>query len=242
MRNLPRSIVYYEGEPKPTMKDFVMRMLNEENQRKYLLPLIKKIKNLTPNKDDQVRIAVSLVQNIPYDYESLKFLNTKDRYPYEVIYDNKGVCGEKSKLLAFILRELGYGVVLFYYEQENHMAVGIRCPKQYSQYIYRGEGYCFIETAKPTIITDNQEVYVGVGKLFSKPQIIYVSDGATFQTVYEEYKDAREWIKLNQLSKASGGYLSLSNYRKWLFLANKYGIEIPQEENTSLIITSLDLT
>jgi len=37
-----------------------------------------------------------------------------------VLYEDKGVCGEKSLLLAYLLRELGYGVVLFEFKPENH--------------------------------------------------------------------------------------------------------------------------
>ncbi|HEC92770.1 MAG TPA: NUDIX domain-containing protein [Candidatus Atribacteria bacterium] len=223
LRNLPRSISYYEGEPEPTTKDFVMKYLNDEIQRDYLIGLVEKIKEETNNKDDQARIAISLVQQIPYDWEGFKSGNLKGRYPYEVIYDNKGVCGEKSRLLAFLLRELGFDVIIFKFELENHMAVGIKCPAQYS---YKNTGYCFIETARPTIITDYQEEYVGVGKLTSTPEIIHISGGISFNSVSEEYKDAQEWIRINKLSESSGGYLDQYNYDRWLSLVNKYGIEI----------------
>ena len=226
LSELPRSIIYYEGEPEPTTKDFVMKYLNNEIQMKYLKPLVEKIKRITPNKEDQARIAVSLVQHIPYDWAGYMIANLEGRYPYEVIYDNKGVCGEKSQLLAFLLRELGFGVVLFNFEIENHIAVGIKCPTKYS---YKNTGYCFIETTEPTIITDSQEEYVGVGRLLSTPEIIYVSDGASFDTVAEEYEDAKEWIKINEISKSSGGYLDEYHYNKWLHLVNKYGIEVDGE-------------
>ena len=226
LRELPRSITYYEGEPEPTTKDFVMKYLNDEIQTKYLKPLAEKIKKITSNKDDQARITISLVQHIPYDLEGYRTANLEGRYPYEVVYDNKGVCGEKSQLLAFLLRELGFGVVLFNFEIENHMAVGIKCPTKYS---YKNTGYCFIETTEPTIITDYQEEYVGVGKLSSTPEIIYISEGASFDTVAEEYEDAQEWIKINEISKSSGGYLDEYHYNRWLYLVNKYGIEIDEE-------------
>ena len=106
--------------------------------------------------DDQARIAISLVQQIPYDWQTFGLEN---RYPYEVIYDNTGVCEEKSRLLAFLLRDLGFDVVLFSFESENHMAVGIMCPVQYS---YKNTGYCFVETTEPTMITYSQGEYVGV--------------------------------------------------------------------------------
>ena len=50
------------------------------------------------------------------------------KYPYEILYENKGVCSDKSRLLACLLKELGFGCVLFVYNSENHEAVGIKCP------------------------------------------------------------------------------------------------------------------
>jgi hypothetical protein len=225
LSGLPRSITYYEDEPEPTTKDFVMKYLDNNIQKKYLIVLVEKIKEKEDNEDDQARIAISLVQHIPYDWEEFNSINLEGRYPYEVIYDKKGVCGEKSQLLAFILRELGFGVVLFEYEIENHMAVGIKCPSQYS---YEDSGYCFIETSAPSIITDSEGDYVGVGKLSSTPDIITISDGKSFDSVSEEYNDAQEWNRINKLSESSGGYLDSYNYYRWKTLVNKYGIEVTE--------------
>ena len=79
------------------------------------------------------------------------------RYPYEVLYDEKGVCGEKSELLAFILREMGYGVAFFYYPPENHEAIGIKCPKRHS---VGRTGYCLIETTGPSIMAEIGRAHV----------------------------------------------------------------------------------
>lgn len=223
LSELSRSITYFPWEAEPTTKDFVMKFLNEDIQRDYLTELVQKIRVETGNKDDQARIAISLVQQIPYDWEGLTSGNIEDRYPYEVIYDDMGVCGEKSRLLAFLLRELGFDVVLFNFESESHMAAGIRCPVQYS---YENTGYCFIETARPIIITDCQEEYVGVGKLTSTPVIIHISDGFSFDSVSEEYNDAQEWFRLKNLASSAGGILEQTDYNKWQSLVNKYGIDI----------------
>jgi len=223
LNELPRSITYFPWEAEPTTKDFVMKFLNEDIQSDYLTELVQKIRVETGNKDDQARIAISLVQQIPYDWEGLTSGNIEDRYPYEVIYDDMGVCGEKSRLLAFLLRELGFDVVLFNFESESHMAAGLKCPVQYS---YKNTGYCFIETARPIIITDCQEEYVGAGKLTSFPEIIHISDGFSFDSVSEEYNDAQEWIRLSNISNSAGGYLEETDYNKWLSLVNKYGIKI----------------
>jgi hypothetical protein len=160
-------------------RQYNLKYLDNPIPKKYLDGLVSSIKSKTSNKDDQARIAINLVQQIPYDYSRLYSTNFKGRSPYEVLYENKGVCGEKSKLLAYLLRELGYGVVLFEFSSENHMAVGIKSPVQYS---YKNSGYAFIESTSLTIPTDSEGDYVGAGKLTSTPQIIQISDGSSFSS------------------------------------------------------------
>lgn len=100
------------------------------------------------SSDQIVELAIAFVQSIPYDDAKAAQIDKEGgdatvRYPYEVLYENSGVCSEKSLLAAAILRQLGYGSALFAYEQDNHMAVGVQCPKEYSTY---ASGYCYAET------------------------------------------------------------------------------------------------
>ena len=194
-----------------------MKYLNDPLQKKDLDNLVGSIKSESPNQDDQVRIAISLVQNIPYDNKGLFSTNSKMRSPYAVLYENKGVCSEKSLLLAYLLRELGYGVVLFTFKSENHMAVGIKSPTQYS---YKNSGYAFIESTTPSIPTDSEGDYIGAGKLTSTPEQYYISDGISFSSISEEYQDS---IAFNQLGNY-GETLAPEKYRLWEMLMWKYGL------------------
>ena len=118
------------------------RYLNDALQRRYLDELICKISEITRKDGDDARVAISIVQAIPYG-KSPRFQGKGGRYPYEVLFDNCGICGEKSLLLGLILRELGYGVALFEFEQDNHMALGIKSPIELT---YLKTGYAFIES------------------------------------------------------------------------------------------------
>ena len=106
--------------------------------------------------------------------------------------------------------------MLFNYSTENHEAIGIKCPMEYS---YLDSGYCFVETTNPTIVTDSEEEYIGVGKLTSSPEIYAVSDGKSFDSVAEEYNDYHTYKQL--LSK--GQTLSEADYVIWEHITNKYG-------------------
>jgi hypothetical protein len=99
--------------------------------------------------DDEVaELVMSFVQAIPYDDAKAQLIlsgseNATIEYPYETLYLNSGVCSDKSFLATVLLRSLGYGTALFVYEKENHMAIGIQCPVEYSTY---QSGFCFGET------------------------------------------------------------------------------------------------
>lgn len=186
-------------------------------QDTFLVPLVDAIREKTSDPDDQVRIAVSLVQQIPYDEDMISQGTLEIRYPYQTLLDNKGVCCEKSVLLAYLLHKLGYGVALFDFDDEQHTAVGIRAAPEYS---YKNSGYAFIETTTPLIISDGEGEYPAFGRIRSLPEVLPAGDGKSFVSIREEWNDAREWDRLNSL----GPVLGRSDYSAWQWLCRKYGI------------------
>lgn len=104
------------------------------------------------NENQIVEFISTFVQTIPYDQNKLdrrtsgmESITEKITYPYEVLYDNTGVCQDKSYLAYALLKELGYGTSIFLFPnpEDNHMAVGVKCPLEFSNY---NSGYCFVET------------------------------------------------------------------------------------------------
>jgi hypothetical protein len=221
LSNLSQSIQYNNGQ-QPLLADFKLMRINEPNQEALIMPLVKEIENLAPqDKTDQARIAISLVQNIPWGSSGKTVVfngQTVDysRYPYEVLYDDQGVCGEKSELLAEVLKDLGYGVVLFYYPQENHEAVGIKCPVENS---LDGTGYCFVETSGPSIISDSSLVYAGGITLTSSPEVILLSNGISLPEGLYEYTDAKTLASIQ-----NGGSLNPISSFQFQELESKYGL------------------
>jgi len=220
LSTLPESIIYSDGQ-QPLRADFKLMRVDEPNQDALLMPLIKDIENLAPHdKTDQARIAISLVQNIPWGSSGKTVVfggNAVDysRYPYQVLYDNQGLCGEKSELLVTILKNLGYGIVLFYYPSENHEAVGIKCPVEHS---LNGTGYCFVETSGPAIISDSSIVYQGGITLPSSPEIILISNGISLPEGLYEYGDAQT---LADIRGTNLNFISSYEFRQ---LSAKYGL------------------
>jgi hypothetical protein len=220
LSSLQKKINYENGEM-PLRADFKIRNINNEEQKELLLPLLIEIYNTAETKEDQVRIAVSLVQNIDF-WQSNETLNLPgnngigySRYPYEVLYDEAGICSEKSELLAFLLKEMGYDVAFFYYADENHEAIGIKCPVRYS---VNNTGYCFIETTGPSIITDSGIEYASGIKLYSSPEVIWVSKGKELGLNMYEYDDAKKMMKLRD------GEIVLFREARLNKLKEKYGL------------------
>jgi len=185
-------VISYQSGQEPARADFEFKILNNVPQRELLLPLVIEIQNQADNKVDQARIAISIVQNVEYGFsnKTATFFGQKvnySRYPYEVLYDSQGICGEKSELLVFLLKEIGYGTALLYNQEENHETVGIKCPMEES---HKKTGYCFVETTAPAIISDDGIEYVGSVFLESEPEVIPISEGMSLPRGLLEYRDA----------------------------------------------------
>jgi len=227
LSKLPRYISS-KSDKEISLLDFKLRSLDDTNQAELLLPLVVEIENLAKNKDDQARIAVSIVQNIPFG-NSNRTTNFGDikieyfRYPYEVLYDFEGVCGEKSELLAFLLREIGYGSAFLYYSKENHEALGIKCPAGKGM---DNTGYCFIETTGPSIISDYKTEYIGFGQLDSIPEIIPIQGEGVFgERNFYEYKDAKTLDKIRERARNYGTINYFQHFQFQNFV-KKYGLEV----------------
>ena len=199
-------------------KNTTLLKLDDPIQKLFLEDLLTAIRSASTDPDDQARVAVSLVQHIPYDLEKQQeFLRgeySSNRLPYEVLYENSGICNEKAKLLAFFLRDLGYGVALLSYPSEKHMAVGIRVPEGYAS---PGCGeYAYVESTRPAIISQKNL------DLISEPEIIVLSEGRSLDSIGEDYADSG---KLERLIAGKNG-LTRTEYDELKSLSQKYDLEI----------------
>jgi len=223
VKDLDRTKFYFDGEF-VQRRDFKFLKIEDEIQKEALSELIYKIQNLAPNsKEDQARIAISLVQRIPYsenseestfnENDSIKFA----RFPYQVLYEGGGSCEGKSELLVLLLRELGFGTAFFYYSPENHETVGISCPVEES---FLGSGYCFVETTSPSILGDHGGEYLVTGNLFSDPDILVINEGFSLGNKLEEYKDSKKIMSLRE----GKSIFTFSRSKALERLAQKYGL------------------
>jgi len=208
--------------PCPTCSSITERdrvIITEETQKAALAPLVAAIKAVAKKPDDQARIAISLVQKIPYDWDKYDLIesghSTHLRYPYEVIYDNKQICSESSYLIAFLLAELGYASGVFVFPDASHDTAAIKCPVKYS---YKETGYCFIEATGRRIIT-----YDTMASRYSGDYIFeeLTPTGREFSPK-QDAKDAKNYKKY--YNKLVAGKLKKKSRKKYNKLVKKYGL------------------
>jgi hypothetical protein len=220
------STVYKKFEEKDshcssTLEACYHKYTDDASQKEYLAPLVRDIKYKSDNKDIQALHAIRFVQGLPYNNTKYKVDPTEWNYPYETLYNDGGVCSDKSELLVYLLRELGFATVIFHFELENHAAVGIKTNHTLG---YAGTEYSFIETTTPAMIGYSNMSYnngTGVNKLRTTPDVIQMSSGSSMGWyVNEEIEDAREMNRLDGL----GNTLSKEDYDTWKEITYKYGM------------------
>lgn len=103
-------------------------------------------KDANLNVWETLNLIIAFVQSIPYASEEEEYA----RYPLETLVDQKGDCEDSSILMAAILQQLGYPVVLLVFMEEKHIGVGIAVsPPKTGKYwlcTYGGQDYYYLET------------------------------------------------------------------------------------------------
>ncbi len=98
-------------------------------------------------KADAAYEAINFVQRAityAYDYDNGKRAEYP-KYPIETLYEGKGDCEDTTILLAGILSEMGYGVVIL--EYSDHVALGVLSSSTTGYYYtHEGQNYYYLET------------------------------------------------------------------------------------------------
>ncbi len=188
------------GDYESCLKGF-LEEAEEDNTISKIASDIKAIASKNGLRGDELlELTVAFVQSIPYDEDKLELIiypnNLEDlypRYPYEVLYDNKGVCSGKTFLAASLIKELGYGVALFDYEavtedEIGHIAPAVECPKEYSSY---NSDYCFAEVTDLGFrIGEIPQMDIRAGKPKTRTTIELFNEEKESELTWSELKNA----------------------------------------------------
>ena len=149
--SIPQSLYeYYVARPRVATEDYSIYVTHPMDDE-YIDTIIDKIEEAAADKGydemETVNFAVSFVQSLPYAVDSVTTpYDEYPRYPIETLVDNGGDCEDTSILMAAILNEMGYGMVLL--SLPNHMAVGVLGDESMSgSYFPHNDGkYYYLET------------------------------------------------------------------------------------------------
>ena len=188
------------------------------DQKAAMQPLVDWIKKKIKKSDDQVRVAASIVQNMEYDYNKYNNNNVEtngrghgSRFPFETLYENKGICGEKADVIVYLLKQFGYGTAeITFISPGLHEVAGVKCADAYD---FQNTGYCFIDPISRHMIT-----FAGSYASSTPYLITPISDGKTFNAK-NDFKDSQGWWKV-----LSEGTRSKANNKLYKNLMKKYGM------------------
>jgi len=98
------------------------------------------------SEESMLEFAIRFVQALPYSQDvATTGFDEYPRFPIETLVDAGGDCEDTSILMATLLMELGYDVVLFLLP--GHVAVGVALEDCSGFYIeYEGKKYYYLET------------------------------------------------------------------------------------------------
>ncbi|RJX19277.1 MAG: hypothetical protein C4575_08875 [Desulforudis sp.] len=141
---------YYTNLKRPPTDDYSVYVTDPADDT-FISSLAARLKETAVREKyspkQTVELVVTFVQNIKYALDNVsKGVEEYPRYPLETLVDQEGDCEDHSILLASVLKEMDYGVILIYFPGE-HMAVGVKgkdLPGAY--YEYEGARYYYVET------------------------------------------------------------------------------------------------
>jgi hypothetical protein len=151
--------------------DYYTMFLDTEQDEQIIEELSEILSSDLIEEKDFVAKAVLFVQGaVEYDFDKLNNLKESEvNYPYESLYLKRGICSEKSLLLAKLLIQNNFNICFFLFPKANHMALGIKVSHSEGSY---GTNYCFIESTDYSPIGEIPDTMLGGVVLDNSPGLV----------------------------------------------------------------------
>jgi hypothetical protein len=152
-RALPTEAVFNSG---PALRGaYVDRLVRHEAAGSAVASLVSELRRVRAESrlddDAYLELIACAVQYIRYGTPQWRI-----GLPAEVIATDRGVCSDKSVLLAALLAHEGYDTCVWVFGREHHVAVGVRGLGPG----FRGSGYAFVETTRRSYVGDDDDYLV----------------------------------------------------------------------------------
>ncbi|MBI4303361.1 MAG: hypothetical protein HY665_03370 [Chloroflexi bacterium] len=147
-----KTYFYFKDQPRPGESSRYTAMAIDPNAGSVIDILSRNFEDaaLTHNlrKTDVVNLVAAFVQSLPHnDKEVTTPADEYPRFPIETLFEQGGDSTDTSILTAALLVKQGYDVVLFVYEQQKHVAVGVNVAGAGGiTWEHQGNRYSYLET------------------------------------------------------------------------------------------------
>lgn len=128
------------------------------------------------DSDEYVELIARFVQEIPYGGA-----DNETKLPVEVVSEGRGVCDDRSILLAALLVHEGYDTAVWAFDSQAHAAVGVKClgPGMLAS------GYAFVETTQPAFVGQGDGAFVSRASWRRTPQLVRVGGRGVYRADLE---------------------------------------------------------
>ena len=147
--------------------------------------------------DAYAELIARFVQQIPYGYAAPRF-----GAPSVVFADGRGVCADKTILLASLLRHEGYGAAVVAIDSNSHAAVAVRG----TSFGYLHTGYAYIETTIDAYIGEVPPESGGAGPVEARTQVVPVGGWRVYQSDLESEFVGETLVRAKQAARALAPY------------------------------------
>jgi hypothetical protein len=147
-----RTYFYYKDQTRPAVYSKYSPMATDSYADSLLNILVRNLEDAALanelRKIDVVNLVATFIQTLPHtDSDVTTPYDLYPRYPLETLFEQGGDSEDTSILAAALLVREGYDVVLFIFEQQKHMAVGVNIPAVGGYgWEYQGNNYFYLET------------------------------------------------------------------------------------------------
>jgi hypothetical protein len=134
---------------------YVDRLVRREAAGPTIAALARELRRvrgeLSLDDDAYLELMACTIQSIGYGTPEWRI-----GLPAQVIATGRGVCSDKSVLLAALLAHEGYDACIWVFGREHHVAVGVRGLGPG----FRRSGYAFVETTRRSYVGDDGDYLV----------------------------------------------------------------------------------
>ncbi len=192
------------GQPPEVEAAYLARLVRTQSRTPCVASIALQLRavrrELALDSDEYVELMARAVQDIPYGTPRPDF-----KLPAEMLVARRGVCVDKSVLLAALLLREGYDAGVWSLPAKRHVAVALRGVGSG----FRRSGYAFVETTRRAYVGEVPEEFEGRRRADAPPLLVKAGGWRRYSADWETA------FIVGELREASARATALRPYRTY---------------------------